>query len=356
MTPYIEAKVSTELMGRPLTGNFGVQAVYTDQRVSGVSQTGGWPNYTFSPFAIETKYWDILPSLNLKWKLQDNQDVRLGIGRSLARPRFDQMGGGTYITYTAANALNTTGPSPWSGNISNPRLMPWISDDLDLTYERYYAPGEGVSIEGFFKYLETFIYDKTTIGNFQGYYDANNFPPPAPKQFLGPVTEYVNATGGEVYGVTVNANVYLKHISPVLDGFGVSGTVTSLQSTIHIPDPNTSPSGQVPEMSHFMGNISLYWEKWGYSIRINDRYRSSYVQEVPNFNGTLQAIEGAPENTVDLQMSYTFTEGRLKGLNMNFSAENLTDTPMNSFVGKASYPEYYKLFGTNLLFGMKYKF
>lgn len=356
LTPYVEAKISTELMGRPLTGNVGLQAVNTDQRVNGLQQLGGWPNYTFVPFSVDTNYWDFLPSLNLKWKLQDNQDVRLGIGRSLARARFDTMGGGYTINYNVSNANATTlANSPWSGQIGNPRLKPWISDDLDLTYERYFAPGEGISIEGFFKNIETFIYDKTIVYNFQSYFNANPVTP-APQEFLGPISQYENANGGLVYGATLSGNVYLKHLSPALDGFGVSATVTQLQSTIHIPDPATSPSGQIPEMSHFLGNVSLYWERWGYEIRINDRWRTSYVQEVPNFDGTLQAIEGAPENTIDLQASYTFATGTFKGLSMHFSAENLTDTPMNSYVGKASYPEYYKLFGTNLLFGMNYKF
>jgi hypothetical protein len=71
----------------------------------------------------------------------------------------------------------------------------------------------------------------------------------------------------------------------------------------------------------------------------------------------LQAIEGARENTIDIQAGYQIREGRYKGLAFSISAENVTDTPMNSFVnGDPKQPEYYKLFGTNLLFGVSYKY
>ncbi|MBU6471336.1 MAG: hypothetical protein KGQ94_01655, partial [Alphaproteobacteria bacterium] len=147
-------------------------------------------------------------------------------------------------------------------------------------------------------------------------------------------------------------NVLLNHISPLLDGFGIQAQGTMINSSVTIPDTNTSPNHQIPELSKYSFNVSLYWEKNGYSFRINDRYRSSYVQEVPNFDGTLQAIEGAAENTVDLQLGY-----RWNNFNFTFSAENLTDTPMNSFIaGNPNHPEYFKLFGTNLLLGVSYKY
>ena len=127
---------------------------------------------------------------------------------------------------------------------------------------------------------------------------------------------------------------------------------TLVSSSVVIPDTGTSPNHQIPELSKFSGNVSLYYEKGGFAFRINDRYRSSYVQEVPNFDGSLQSIEGASENTVDLQISYAWDP-----ITVSFAAENLTDTPMNSYLsGNPKHPEYYKLFGTNLLFGVSYKY
>ncbi|MGA7675756.1 MAG: TonB-dependent receptor [Rhizomicrobium sp.] len=351
LTPYIESRIDTQVGGHPLTGNVGVQFVHSDQTVSGNAQSGNWPTYTFTPFSVDTQYWDVLPSLNLTWQFKDDQQLRLGAGRSMARPRFDTMGGNTSVNFNAADANSTSlASSPWSGSIANPSLKPWRSDDADITYEWYFAPGEALFVEGFYKNLETFIYDKTTVTNFHPYAAlAGSY---TPTLWEGPVTEYVNGNGGEIEGIVIGGNFFLNHIASFLDGFGVEAQGTMVSSSVVIPDPNTSPSKQIPELSKFSGNVSFYYEKYGFSFRINDRYRSSYVQEVPNFDGSLQAIQGAAENTVDLQVGYDWNS-----LSFTFAAENLTDTPMNSFInGNPHQPEYYKLFGTNLLFGVSYKY
>lgn len=350
VTPYIMAQIDSQLFGIPLSGNVGVQFVHSDQTVSGDAQSGDWPNYTFTPYSVDSQYWDVLPSMNLTWQITDDQQIRLGAGRSLARPRFDSMGGGTTVNYDATKASSTSlSSSPWSGTLANPTLKPWVSDDVDVTYEYYFAEGEAVFVEGFYKNLESFIYDKTTIGDFHPYASLGK---PTPQLWEGPVTQYVNGNGGSLEGVVVGGNFLLSHIHRWLDGFGVQAQATLLSSSVVIPDPSTSPNGQIPELSKFSGNISFYYEKGGFSFRINDRYRSSYVQEVPNFDGTLQSIEGASENTVDLQVSYAWRD-----FTWSFAAENLTDTPMNSYIaGDPNHPEYYKLFGTNVLVGMSYKY
>jgi iron complex outermembrane receptor protein len=224
-----------------------------------------------------------------------------------------------------------------------------VSDDVDVTYEDYFAPGEAFFIEGFYKNLESFIYDSTTVADFHPFASLATV---TPQLWKGAVSQYVNGQGGALEGIVIGGNVSLKHLSPMLDGFGIQAQATAINSSVHISDPSTSPSGQIPQLSKYSFNVSLYWEKNGYSFRINDRYRSSYVQEVPNFDGTLQAIEGAAENTVDLQLGYQWNR-----FNFTFSAQNLTDTPMNSFInGNPNHPEYFKLFGTNVLLGVSYKY
>jgi iron complex outermembrane recepter protein len=384
-TPYFKAKINTEVGGHELTGNFGVQAVDTSQTVTDSYETNpAGTIFDYKAIPTTTDYWEVLPSLNLTWRLDNNQDVRFAVGRSLARARFDQLGGGSSLSYSFSSTC-TSSCTPFSGSIANPALKPWISDDVEFTYERYFAPGEGVSIEGFYKNLESYIYQSTAIANFQSYYNATGpYPGPVPPTFNGPVTEWVNGNGGSLYGLVLSSNFQLKHLSSWLDGFGISGTASVIESTVHIPtapgcalnNVNTyqtpcqsgTPNGQLPQYSKYVGNVSFYYEKNGFSIRINDRYRSSYDQEVVDYNGGLQPILGAAENIVDLQAGYDITSGPLKNMSFTFSAENLTNTPMDSYTGAfnsatntatAATPKdtvYYKLFGTNILFGVRYKY
>lgn len=352
-TPYVMTHIETTLFGKSLTGNAGAQFVHTEQKVTMNTESGSWPNYTFVPRTTTTDYWDVLPSMNLTWQVADDQQIRLGAGRTMARPRFDSMGANTTVNFDHTNLAN-----PWSGHVANPTLKPWLSDDVDVTYEWYYAPGEALFIEGFYKNLESFIYSKNLPVDFHPYaYLATGY---TPGTWTGDVASWDNGNGGSLEGVVVGGNFLLSHLHPILDGFGVQAQATLLTSSVVIPPapagtPSgwvTSPNGQIPELSKFSGNVTFYYEKNGFTFRINDRYRSSYVQEVPNFDGTLQSIEGAAENIVDLQVSYAWDP-----LTFSFAAENLTDEPMNSFLGgNPRHPEYYKLFGTNLLFGVSYKY
>ena len=385
-TPYFKTRINTELAGHGLTGNFGVQAVDTSQSVTNSYETNpGGTVFNYAAVKTTTDYWEVLPSLNLTWHLDKNQDIRFAVGRSLARARFDQLGGGSSVSFSVNSTCNTTGcPSPWSGNISNPSLKPWISDDLEVTYDHYFGTGEGVSAQFFYKNLESYIYQSSSVANFQAYYNATGPYLTAPYTFTGPVTQFVNGSGGALYGVIVSGNFELKHLSPWLDGFGISGTAGLIESTVHIPtapgcaldNVNTyqtpcqsgTPDGNLPQYSKYVANGTFYWEKNGFSIRINDRYRSKYDQEVVDYNGGLQPILGASENIVDFQAGYAITSGRLKNLSFTFAAENLTNTAMNSYTGafnaatnKATAPNpkdtvYYKLFGTNVLLGVHYKY
>ena len=385
-TPYFKAKINTEIGGHDLTGNIGVQAVDTSQSVTASFETNpGGTVFNYAAVKTTTDYWEILPSLNLTWHLGDNQDIRFAAGRSLARARFDQLGGGSSVSFTVNSSCNTAGcPSPWSGNVTNPALKPWISDDLEFTYERYFAPGEGVSIQTFYKNLESYIYQSSSVANFQAYYNATGPYLTAPFTFTGPVTQFVNGSGGALYGLIVSGNFQLKHLSSWLDGFGISGTAGVIESTIHIPtapgcalnNVNTyqtpcqsgTPDGNLPQYSRYVANGMFYWEKNGLSLRINDRYRSKYDQEVVDYNGGLQPILGASENIVDFQAGYDIRSGPLKNLSFTFAAENITNTPMNSYTGafnaatssaSGANPKntvYYKLFGTNVLFGVHYKY
>ncbi len=388
ITPYFKATVDTTLGGQALTGNFGLQAVDTSQRVTTSYLTNlpaGSTLFQYYALPTTTDYWEFLPSLNLIWHQSDGQDFRLGIDRSLARARFDQLGGGSSIDVAVNNTCTSNCASPFSGSIANPALKPWISDNLELTYERYFEPGDSLQVEGFFKHLESYIYQSESVVNFQNYYNATGpYPGTPPTTYDGTVTEYVNGSGGNLYGVVLTGNYQLKHLWSSLDGFGVQATGAVTESTVHIPTApgcaltnqgtyqtpcqSGTPDGQLPQYSKYVTNVTLYYEKHGVSVRINDRFRSKYDQEVPDFNGGLQPILGASENFVDLQASYDVTEGPLKNVTFTFAAENITNTPMNSYTGAfnaatntttAPTPKdtvYWKRFGTNILFGVRYKY
>ena len=63
-----------------------------------------------------------------------------------------------------------------------------------------------------------------------------------------------------------------------------------------------------------------------------------------------------PENIVDVQLGYSFTDGAAKGLDLNFSASNITDQVTSTYLNFNSKDHYYYYkYGTTLMFGASYK-
>ncbi len=355
-TAYVKSDIATELFGHDLHGNVGTQVVHTNQSVLEFAENGSWPNYNFVPTSSGTSYWDVLPSLNLIYELSHEDEVRFGVGRSMARPRLDTLAGPYTVTYTPANGNSSV--SPWNATSGNPKLKPYVSDDVDLSYTKYLGDGAYASIAGYYKNLETFIYDSVNIISFAGFPTYGT----PPNTYLGPSSSYHNGNGGSLYGTELSGNLPFDKIHPWLKGFGLQANVAVNFSTINIP-PGTnvggqpySPNGQIPELSKWTAGATLYYTYEGFEARVADRYRSSYIHEVPQFGGELVNVVGAAENIVDMQVSYSWDEGMYKGLSSSFSVQNATDEPQKTyFNNNPSQAQYFKYFGTTIMWGVSYK-
>ena len=100
----------------------------------------------------------------------------------------------------------------------------------------------------------------------------------------------------------------------------------------------------------------MYYEKGGFSTRINQRQRSDFVGEMATLptTGTLRYVVG--ENITDFQIGYTFNEGAYKGLGLLLQINNLTDAAYQTYAGTPDKPYEYVRYGRTMLLGVNYKF
>ena len=200
---YTQLNVDHEFGDVPVTGNVGMQFVMTDQRSTGGVQTGP----TVSIADVSEEYLEALPSVNLSFGVGENSFIRLGLARTLARPRMDEMRASFAVSYNVGN-LGSTNPnaSYWGGNGGNPRLRPWIADSIDLSYERYLGDSAGyIALAGFYKHLESYIFTQNTIFDFTGFPTLD--PAHNPATNLGVASVPVNGAGGYIQGVEFTANI-----------------------------------------------------------------------------------------------------------------------------------------------------
>jgi len=291
------------------------------------------------------KYTDILPSMNLALELPHDMKLRLAAAITVARPRLDDLGGGASYTVTSDQGA----PPSYNGvqyywsrsGGGNPELEPWKANAYDLSFEKYFGDNRGyVSAAAYYKDLETYITNESVLEDFS----AVPLPPVIPgdpttyntanANRTGVSTLKVNGKGGYVRGFEVTASVPFSLFAEPLDGFGVIVSGAKNKSSIIINGEQTP----IPGLSTKIFNSTLYYEKYGFSARVSNRYRDDFVGEVPQFDATLVLNNVGSESLLDAQIGYSFEQGTLKGLSVALSGTNLTDEPfVLSNVGEDPY-------------------
>jgi iron complex outermembrane receptor protein len=345
-TLFAKANIDTEWSGIPVRGNVGLQVVDTDQSSLGyranVSSSVTLTNPAVTLSRDGSKFTDALPSLNLSGDLGNGNVVRFGIAKQLARATL------TDLRNSFAASLSKDGtPTDAQGNVryvydrfvgsaGNPHLKPYKGWALDLSYEKYFGKKGYVSAAAFFKKLDSYIVNQTTINyDFSQYAQALNLTPGS-KGYLGIFTQPTNGDGGNVKGVEMSASAPFNLLTSWLDGFGAYGSYSYTSSSVKLPDIlGLNPTQQVPVggrmelpgLSKTNAKLTLYFEKWGFSAFVAQNYRSTYVGSVANdaTGGypTLRRIKGS--SWVSAQVGYDVQEGWFKGFGIRVEGNNLND-------------------------------
>ena len=358
-TGYLKGTLNHELSSSvTLKGNIGVQVVDTDQSSDAFLLDTG--SNTIQPFSDGRKYTDVLPTLNLAFMLPDDQAVRVGIAKEIARARMDQLKASAEVGCGA-------GTGTCGGDAGNPLLSPWRADAYDLSFEKYFSRGGYFSAAVFMKKLKTYIYPLT-----DGNHDYSDFIATLPPGYFnpgvvvdptGPLTQPVNGSGGKLKGIELSVSLPGELFTDSLSGWGTILSISQTDSGITIVDSpgtgTTSGTGfgeiPLPGLSKTVWNATLYYEKAGFSTRIATRSRSKYIGEITNFanDRAFRFVKG--DQITDFQMGYEFGEGRMKGLSFLFQVNNLTNEPYVAYAVSEARVIDYQTYGRQYLFGLNYK-
>ena len=351
LTAFSKLNIDSTLFGLPLHGAVGLQFLRTEQESTAysVDTSGGTSNANrpVSNFTDGQNYTDVLPSANFILDLPDQQALRLSVSKIMARPTMNDMRASNSVSVNTTRGI-------YSGSGGNPRLDPFRAKGLDLSYERYWDRRAYISLAGFYKKLDTYVVSRTLP------YDFSALVTPSMQRLPSNIGEYtspVNGNGGSIKGLESTASFPLGMATSYLDGFGVIVNASVTSSSLNVPDTTNGGSGNMPlpGLSRKVGSLTLYYEKHGFSARVANRYRSSFIGEINEFDGDRQATYIRGDSTVDLQLGYEFRSGPLKNLSFNLSVNNLNDAPfiryrrtVDNVIENVSY-------GKTVLFGVNYR-
>lgn len=240
---------------------------------------------------------DPLPALNVTCSLTPNQIVRLGWGRTVARPDFREL---TPFDFTEiVGGLSTAG---------NPDLRRTSIQNFDVRWEWFPGGGELLAAGFFYK----------------------DFTDPI-ELILEPGANqrrtWVNAAGARNFGVEVEFRRNLRFVHGALREFFFNGNFAVVDSAIEIGDETktsvTNRKRPLIGQSRYVVNVALEWARpqWRSSARLYGNYFSRRIAEVGSF-GLDDTYE---EGRTGLAFAYDFSLRENGRWRLQFTVENLTN-------------------------------
>ncbi len=357
---YAQANLDDKWGDVPVTGNIGFRVIHTDQTSKGLSANGN----SLNPVTDGDTYTQFSPSLNLNFEPQKNTYIRFSVARQIARPRMYDLRSSRSWGFDPTKANSTDlGQSPWSGGGGNSLLRPWVADSVDLSVEHYFKDSKGyISLAAFNKKLRNFIYQQNSLADFSGYPVSSGG---TPTLLQGVVSQPVNGEGGNIKGLEFTVQLASELFNDNLKGFGLKFGWAYTDSSIKPWGP-TGGTAPIAGLSRNVADATLYYERYGWSARISERYRSANRQYIttfgpPNPGGDVNPNGGfsmaQAETVVDAQISYTFKKGPAKDLSIFLQAYNLTNEPLVTYDNNDPRKVInYQKYGASYSFGAAYKF
>ncbi|HUD30564.1 MAG TPA: TonB-dependent receptor [Novosphingobium sp.] len=363
MTAYAQGNLDADVGSAHLTGNFGVQANWTDQNSRGATAVlldpptnpNGSPNVGSLARRESTDYLDVLPSVNLSLRFPGEFVIRFAAAREIIRPRLDDMRASESFEYSYVALPNGDEIAAVTGKSGNPALRPWRANALDLTFEKYFAGKGYIAAQFYWKDLKSYIYNQDVVVPT----DSLALQPPGngiPISDTAVINVPINGKGGKLYGVEVATTLPFDAFVSALEGFGITGSVAYTKTKIQ-PAPG-EPSSDLPGYSKWVANGTAYFEKAGFNARGSVRYRSTFIGEVSGFAANRVRRRAAAETIIDAQIGYDFQPGSaLEGLSLYVQGQNLTDEPfVTTNPGDSREVIDYQSYGRRFLAGFTYKF
>ncbi len=358
-TGYALVRLDGTLGGRPLAGSIGTQVVHTKQSSDGSISNFSNGTVQVYPATGKASYTYILPSAALSLELVDDLLVKIGASQSMVRARLDQLRINQEYGIDLTRLGSTIpGQSIFSSNGGNIGLRPYLSTNVDLSVEKYFANSGYISVAGYFKKLSNFVDPRDNyLFDFSAAVAGLS---PAQQAAVGTTIGTVNAPSnrgdGNLLGVEATLSLPFANFSEALDGFGFFGSGSYTESRIKLGS-NPGQAIPIPGLSDWVANASLYFEKNGFQVRGSFRYRAPFLAEIAGLSANPEFRTARSEAIVDAQIGYEFQGGPMKGLSVMLQGKNLTDRPFITFEeGDPRRVREYQRYGRDYYLAVSYKF
>lgn len=239
-------------------------------------------DYEKSEMSMKYHYNDFFPSVNIKYTINELQQIRAAYGRSCNRPEFRELSSSVFYDFDLASDVQ-----------GNTELKTCYIQNAEIRYELYPSAGEQLVVGAFVKHFDKPIEWTYTVA---GGTDL--------------VYSYENAKSAYSYGVELDARLKLDRIG--LPDFIWTFNGALIHSRVKFEDGSQHHNRQMQGQSPYIINTGLYWSVTsGWQAAVLYNRIGKRIVEVGRSMGSTTGEETTnipdsyemPRNIVDLSLS-----------------------------------------------------
>lgn len=250
----------------------GLRYEYSLQHLSSKNLKG-------EPIIVDSKYNDVLPTINLTYMLNESMNLRAAFSRTLARPEFRELAPFSYFDFVANELVE--------GNVNLKRAL---ITNFDLRYEYYPNPNELIALGLFYKSFKDPI-EQILVAS----------------SAFEPIRSYQNAQGANNYGLELEVRKSFSNITSILDGLMFVGNLSLIKSKIDLNINGFQESSRpLQGQADYIINLGLYYDESysGISTSVIFNKVGNRINKV-GFNNLGDVIEKSRDQ-IDISISKKF--------------------------------------------------
>lgn len=295
----------------PFFGNLGLRHVWTSTHVEGAQLQVAEGAGAVKPVSFDGVHDVLLPSFNIAFETTEDAVLRLAASRTITRPSLADLRASTVPASVLVSAIYDRGqaavddPQPgviFSGVGGNPTLTPYVSDNLDLSYE-VTGRRSSYSLAIFHKAIGDFI---QTVEAPETLTFETRSGPPVQAEVL--MLRPRNIGRARVNGVELGLHRRLT------DEFGVWVSATWTHSRVN--------GDRLTGVSDWAWSVSPYLERGPVALNVSWSWRSAFRSEADMQGGGVSDFTIGAAGYLDAQASYDLTERA----QLVIAGSNLTNT------------------------------
>lgn len=278
----------------------------------------------FTRIKREGSYDYYFPGVHLSYNGPGDLIYRASFNRSITRPA---------ILSTLPNATYNPAAATPTVTVGNPDLKPYLSDNYEISVEKYFEPIGKFTLNGFYKELDGYFTNFTSI---IGTGPDNGFG----GQFAGYTLSTPRNIGkATIKGISTDYSQQFTFLPGFLKDFGVFGNFTWLKADGQFTPnvTNTATFSTLPGLVPKSGNAGLSYVGHGFQLRLLANYRDKFVFSTPATNTANDTnINYRERRTIfDFKSLYRINER----FDLFLDVYNLSDEPTStqSVAGRQTY-------------------